>query len=300
MSQPYLSIIIPVYNNRNEIIKTLNQIQQQTYPSDKIETLVIDNGSTDGTVDEIKKFSDVIFIKEEKYLDSPYSARNRGIENSNGDIIVFLDSTCTPVNDWLKEGIQSMEKTNSDIVGGNVLFDINEYSTFGEWCDSLINIKMEESITKKSVAKTANLFIRESLFKSVGVFPEGIRSGGDVDWTKKATEMGFKLTFSKKAIVKKKARNYQELLKKTWRVSKARPFILLENKRKADSIKLLFYKFLKLSIPPNPYTVKKTISTRGEAYMKNYFINIYVMISSVYFVSKVSSIKSLLKIIFTK
>src|SRR5690606_14677185 len=150
------------------------------------------------------------------------SCRNRGIEIAKGAVIVLLDATCVPTEDWLFNGIKFLQETDADIVGGNVLFDFEGKMTAGKIYDSLTNIKMKESI-EKGIAKTANLFIKRSAFDKVGMFPEGIRSGADVRWTYRATSNGLKLMFCPEAVVMKPARGFKELIKKQWRVGSHQP-----------------------------------------------------------------------------
>jgi len=88
----------------------------------------------------------------------------------------------------------------------------------------LTNIRMRESVEKKK-AKTANLFVRREVFETIGLFPEGVRSGGDVRWTRRAVDEGYVLCFCQGARVWKAARPLRALLKKQWRVAKGQPAI---------------------------------------------------------------------------
>jgi len=261
-----VSIIIPVYNNSKSIQKTLKNINDQTYSKELVELIVVDNGSTDGICEIIKSYDNVLYLTEENYLNSPYSARNRGIEVSKGEVIVLLDATCIPVNTWLEQGINFMNNNNADIVGGDVRFDLGKKATASRIYDSLTNVKMKESITERNVAKTGNLFIKRGVFEQVGLFPEGIRSGGDVRWTKRATDMGISLQFCKDAYVLYKARGFIKLLKKQWRVGKAQPAIWSEQNIKKNYMKGL----ITMLIPPKRKNIHKLIVSRGEEWMKSY------------------------------
>jgi hypothetical protein len=68
------------------------------------------------------------------------------------------------------------------------------------------------------VAKTANLFVKISLFDEIGMFPHHATSGGDVQWTAMATRAGHKLVYTPCAIVKHLARTLNELLKKQYNI----------------------------------------------------------------------------------
>src|SRR5690606_10704520 len=149
----------------------------------------------------------------------------RGFEASKGRVIVLLDTTCAPVIRWLSEAIDCLVKKNADLVGGNVVFEVSSNSSVGEMYDSLRSIRMEETILKRNAAKTTNLFIRREVFEKLGKFPEGLRSGGDVLWTKKATSAGFKLVFCKDATAVMLPRGARALYRKQYRVAKGQPAI---------------------------------------------------------------------------
>lgn len=258
------SIIIPVYNDAEDLKLVLNAIKVQNFPVDKFEIFVVDNGSTDDSVDVAKSYSSVNVLLEHRNLNSPYSCRNRGVEQAKGDIIVLLDASCKPVKNWLHSALQCFEDTNTDILGGDVKFDFKEMITAGKVFDSITNIRMQDSIEKKGVAKTANLFIRKEVFKKIGMFPEGLRSGGDVRWTSKATRDGYNLEFCKDAVVYKTARSFMELLKKQWRVGSHQPLI---SKEKGEKLQL-GKKILKIFLPVSFSSIRERYQTLDSS-LKN-------------------------------
>jgi len=261
-----VSIIVPTYNDKEYLIKTLRAIKQQDAPYYSIEVIVVDNGSTDGTNEFLQDATDILYIREHQHLNSPYSCRNRGIEKAKGAIIVLLDATCIPANEWLKNGIEYLKSTGADIVGGNVVFDFEGKVTGAKLYDALTNIRMEESI-KKGVAKTANLFIKREVFEKIGTFPEGIRSGADVRWTYKATSNGLRLEFCNTAVVYKPARAFKELIKKQWRVGKHQPLIWKDQGKKISIVSAL----KKIFVPVSPVKLKRALEAKRQAEMTRYF-----------------------------
>lgn len=228
----FVSIVIPVCNDAEAVKKTLKVLTDQSQESVLHEIIVVDNGSSDASMETVELFPEVVLIKEHTHLGSPYSARNRGIERSKGNIIVLLDATCTPEPNWMMNGVNCLMSSDAGIIGGNVLFNFEGRVTAGKVYDSLTNIRMKESIFQRNVAKTANLFIRREVFDKVGLFPEGIRSGADVRWTRLATRNGVKLLYCEGAVVQKKARTFFELLDKQWRVGAHQPLIWAEEGKK--------------------------------------------------------------------
>jgi glycosyltransferase involved in cell wall biosynthesis len=117
------SIIIPTYNRKGQIIKALNELSVQNYDPGLFEVVVIDDGSTDGTSEELLAFKkelkiDINLIRQKNK--GPAYARNVGIKNSKYEFIVFLDSDCYPLEkDWI---LKINEKVNDIIARGHTDF----------------------------------------------------------------------------------------------------------------------------------------------------------------------------------
>ena len=289
-SQPFVSILIPVFNDAADLRLTLAALKNQTYPEDQFAVIVVDNGSTDDSIKIAKSFENVTVICEHQHKKSPYSARNRGLVVATGDVIALLDATCIPHEKWLVEAVSAMACQKADLLGGAVTFRYGSDSpTTAEWLDSIINIQMEDSILQRNVAKTANLFVRRSVFDAIGMFPEGLRSGGDVRWTRCATSAGFKLVYCNKAIVYKKARSLMALIKKQWRVGKGQLGIWQEEGNPASFSKLL----LSLFSFPKPSYLRLLIKQRGRLEMTDRFYRLWMTFCAVRVVLHVSHVYAL-------
>jgi glycosyltransferase involved in cell wall biosynthesis len=86
---PLVSVVIPTYNRGRVIGRTIDDVLQQTYRS--IEVIVVDDGSTDDTHARLAKYGKRIRVLSQKNS-GPGAARNRGIQDANGEIIAFQDS----------------------------------------------------------------------------------------------------------------------------------------------------------------------------------------------------------------
>ncbi len=89
MKNPLVSIVVPTYNRAGNITKTVDSILDQTYKN--IELIIVDDGSTDNTQDVLKSYADRIqYIYQDNA--GPSAARNKGIQEAQGEFIAFLDS----------------------------------------------------------------------------------------------------------------------------------------------------------------------------------------------------------------
>ncbi|WP_263810419.1 glycosyltransferase family 2 protein [Salinibacter pepae] len=87
--QPFFSVMIPVYNRAEMISDTLESVFDQEY--DDYEVIVVDDGSTDGTVEVVKSYGDRVTLLQQENR-GPGAARNTGLEEVKGTYIAFLDS----------------------------------------------------------------------------------------------------------------------------------------------------------------------------------------------------------------
>lgn len=252
---PFVSIIIPFKDNFDDISAIYTRLVSQTYPAEKFEIIFVDNGSIEdfdkGGIDDHRS----MFLNEYEFKNSPYSARNRGIEASQGEIIAFIDANSVPENTWLENGVHFIQNQNADLVAGCVRFNLGREPTPSKFVDSITSIRMKESVISRGVAYTANLFIKRSVFDQLGLFEEGIRSGGDVRFTMRATKKGYSLGYCEDAIVIKKARKWNELYRKRIRTGKGYFYTWIREEDKP----IWFYNFLRSLKPPSMPVVNKDL-----------------------------------------
>lgn len=108
-----ISVIIPTYNSEKTIEKCIRALLNQSYPKNEYEIIVVDDGSTDRTADVIPKFKRVKLI-EQKHR-GPAVARNLGVKNSKGQIILFTDADCIPDKKWIKNMVEPFD--DKEVIG---------------------------------------------------------------------------------------------------------------------------------------------------------------------------------------
>src|SRR3989338_11437443 len=118
-SVPFVSVVIPVYNDTGRLKKVLSALRRQTYPKERYEVVVSDNASTEDVRSVTGQFPGVVYTYESKR--GPAAARNKGIRTAKGEIIAFTDSDCEPAVDWLEKGVQAvLRDTACGFVGGEI------------------------------------------------------------------------------------------------------------------------------------------------------------------------------------
>lgn len=227
---PHVSIVIPAYNAAGTIQSLLKSLATQTYPEEQIEILLVDNGSTDDTVNRIRNskhlFRTPPRILQERWAKNAYVARNRGIEAASGEIIAFTDADCIPEKTWLECGVATLIGCGRRaIIGGQIeLFTRDSYpwssATSAELYEKLFAFSREHFLFSKTAFQTANLMVWKSCFPEIGLFDPMLKSGGDFHWCWQAGDKGFELHYAENCIVRHPARRtLRELIAKSRRVA---------------------------------------------------------------------------------
>jgi glycosyltransferase involved in cell wall biosynthesis len=147
---PFVSVIIPVFNDVEALKKCLNALDRQTYPKDRYEVIVVDNGSeppVDPSITNICANLQLICHP----LGGSYAARNAGIKHANADVFGFIDSDCLPCSEWLEEGVKALAGQGWDVViGGDVRISYGdpEKPTYPELYEAVFAFNQKHYVEK--------------------------------------------------------------------------------------------------------------------------------------------------------
>jgi len=114
---PFISVILPVRNERTMLPRLIDELLKQNYPADRFEILVVDGRSTDGTADLVRRrYSDkhvkVRVLDNPKMLSS--AGRNVGVRAAAGEVIVFIDGHCAvPSRNLLEDTVAILRQTGA-------------------------------------------------------------------------------------------------------------------------------------------------------------------------------------------
>ena len=124
-AKPKISIITVALNDSDGMDKTLASILSQDY--DPIELIIIDGGSTDGTLGVIKKYENRIswWISEPDY--GPYDAMNKGLNRTTGEWVCFMNAGDTFYNSHTISELFLSDPGDTEVIYGDSIFD---YSVF--------------------------------------------------------------------------------------------------------------------------------------------------------------------------
>jgi len=189
---PKLSIIIPTFNSESTIRRCLLSLISQSYPREKYEIILIDDGSKDRTIQVATEVgTDIIILRKQR--GGPGDARNVGVKQSRGKFLGFIDSDCEAKKDWIKTIIEELESL--DAISGPI--DNGNPDSKHAWVEYFIEFGGFNKNKKRSLIRffpTCNGACRRDIFLKVGGF-NTTPTGEDVLFGNSLNRNGAKLMF---------------------------------------------------------------------------------------------------------
>jgi len=183
----YFSIITPSLNQSQYLEKTIKSIQRQTYKN--FEHIVVDGGSTDGTIEILKKYSNKIKWISEKDKGQT-NAINKGLKMAKGEIVAYLNSDDLYEKDTLETVVNFFSKNSKAmIVYGKAKF-IDEKGRFLGYYET--QEPTLKNLFKECVISQPTVFFRKKLLEEIGYFDESLNYVMDYDyWIRVAKKYRF-------------------------------------------------------------------------------------------------------------
>jgi cellulose synthase/poly-beta-1,6-N-acetylglucosamine synthase-like glycosyltransferase len=206
-SEPSVSVIVPVRDGASTIGDCIDAILAADYPADRREIVIVDNASTDATAARIQS-------RPVRYLHEPNpgvsNARNRGIAESTGEILAFVDADCLVEPQWLTELVRPFEDPEVGAVGGNLEHAPATTPTerqvarmLGDWQQFAFNSTPAYPIT-------ANAAYRREVIERIGPFDPHMTRAQDVELGLRFQERsGRRLAYAERATARHRNRTTQ-------------------------------------------------------------------------------------------
>ncbi len=191
----FITIIIPAFNAESYIKECLDSLVNLDFPKKNFEIIVMDNGSSDRTV-EIAQGYDVTILTAKGCTIS--TLRNLGAARSKGNILAFIDADCIANKGWLKEAVSLLEREHVGAVGS--WYELPLHPTYVEeaWDVHMRNRRIDGQI---DWLPSGNFIVLKEVFNRVGGFNETLITGEDVDICRRIRRTGSKIISDKKIAV---------------------------------------------------------------------------------------------------
>jgi len=201
-----VSVIVPSYNRSDALPATLVSLARQTLGPDLFEVIMVDDGSSDGSVGLIEELRpqlpyELNMLQQQNR--GPGAARNRGVRTAHHDLLVFWDSDMVAAPEMLNEHARLQEESGPALVAGarrpwsEALTTAFARTMYGDRTD-------EDQFSGRTPSFqemfSSNLSIPRQSFFELGGFDESLRAYEDVDFAYRAQQAGTTLLFSREAL----------------------------------------------------------------------------------------------------
>jgi len=196
-----ISVVVPVRDEEDSIRMLLEGLLSQTLPPDEI--VITDGGSIDATREIIEQFisegAPVKLLREQDSM--PGRARNVGVEHSRCDWIAFTDAGTKPAPDWLASLARKIDHNPAvDVIYGSFTPVVD---SFFKECAVIAYLPPPMEIEKTQIRprSIASALMRRDVWKTVGGFPEHLRSAEDLVFMQRIETQGFRELRAPEAMV---------------------------------------------------------------------------------------------------
>jgi len=164
-----LSVVVPVYNDKENVIKCLRALDEELSTDDEI--IVVDNGSTDGSLDAVKELNRVLALS---LTDGTVAAvRNYGAKHAKHGILGFVDSDCVIAKGWKKAALDKLNKDGVVAVGSKYQNPI-----MANWIEKAWFSQRPQNGDVKYI-NAGNFIVKKDSFLAVGGFDKTLITGED-------------------------------------------------------------------------------------------------------------------------
>lgn len=214
---PCVSVVIPVFNDPLRLGRCLDALECQSLPAERMQVIVVDNGSQPELQVLPRPYSLMLLRCPEP---GSYAARNMALRHCEGAVVAFTDADCRPRPEWLKAGLEALERQGVELLAGAVIVEPSSavQPSAADLVEQTFAFRQERYVARGGYGATANLFVRRELLTRLGGFDQRRKSGADRAFGERARKAGCRIGYAAEAVVVHPARDRRELLQKSRRV----------------------------------------------------------------------------------
>jgi glycosyltransferase involved in cell wall biosynthesis len=186
--RPAISIIVPAFNEERMIGRCLVSLVSQDFPRKAFEVIVVDNGSTDRTVEIARSFSNSLNLLVLNQPGTHISAlRNLGVPASRGEFLAFLDADCIAPKIWLRNALERLAAGDGGVIGSFYTIPAGSSWVARVWYGDFPALK-QGSV---SYVPSGTLLVSRSVFSKVGGFDVTMETSEDFELCRRISTAGY-------------------------------------------------------------------------------------------------------------
>jgi cellulose synthase/poly-beta-1,6-N-acetylglucosamine synthase-like glycosyltransferase len=183
-SLPFVSVVIPTLNCRNDIDACLAALEKQDYPRDRFEVIVADNGSTDGTREHLEKTWVKLCLCPQR---GRARALNAGLAVARGEIICTTDLSCLAAPDWISTVVSDFDNPEVGCVAGDIKLlktgmsnRVIDFQERVNYMSPMLALNRQQ-LPFMPFADGASASFRKQVFDEIGGFEDSFIKAADVE-----------------------------------------------------------------------------------------------------------------------
>lgn len=195
-----ISVIIPCFNASGYLSECLESLNRQTMQRDRYEIVVVDDGSSDNTAQVAESACDKCIRTPNR---GSAAARNRGVNESGGALLLFTDADCVPRHDWIEK--MTAPFVNPEISGAKGVYQTRQTGLVARFVQAEYEVKYSRMMKQTCIdfVDTYSAGFRRCVFTGLGGFDERYPGASveDQEFSFRVAEAGHKMVFVPDAVV---------------------------------------------------------------------------------------------------
>lgn len=209
---PLVSIIVPVFRQWRPLPRLIRALCDQDINPNTVEVIVNNEPGTEARAAALLQDAGPRFRSMTCTQPGSYAARNAGVAQARGPLLLFTDADCLPTPDWVRQMLRATRSRPGCLVAGHVEIILPRQPNRWQVFDHIRGIP-QDLFVSHGYGATANLAVPRALFDAVGGFDTRLLSGGDANFCRRAGQAGYPIYYDARAVVLHPARSSMTALR---------------------------------------------------------------------------------------
>ena len=201
---PRCSIVTPTWNRPRQLHPFLATLTRLDYPRDRLQLVLVDDGSDQLLGEYIAPFRDeldIVLLRQDNQ--GPAAARNHGVAHASGEFIAFTDDDCRPRADWLRLLMSQLVATPDCLVGGRTCnaLDDSICDAASQMITDLVYARYNADLQNAQFFSNNNMALSRELFMQVGGLREDFRTAEDREFCDRWRHQGRRMVHVPAAVM---------------------------------------------------------------------------------------------------